>query len=356
MHVVMAAGGTAGHIEPALNTADTLRRLRPDWSVTFLGSERGLENTLVPARGYRLVTIPSTPIPRGLNARALRVPGSLLSSVRAARRVLREERPDVLVGFGGYVAGPAYVAARAESVPFIVHEANARPGWANRMGARLTPHVAAVRAGDLPGARAVAMPLRASIRDLDRSSASAAARAELGISGPTVLVFGGSQGAQRLNAIVADCLDAWLSEGITVIHLVGPANDLPPERPGYIPRTFTDRMDLMYAAADLVVCRSGAMTCAEVSAVGLPAIYVPLPVGNGEQELNAAPIVAAGGGVMIRDRDLTARALTDQVRDLMRDETRRRRMGESARSYGTRDADRVMAEWIIDIAEGNGVS
>lgn len=351
----MAAGGTAGHIEPALNTADTLLSLRPECSVTFLGSDRGLENKLVPARGYRLVTIPSAPIPRGVDARLLRVPGRLLSAVRAARRILRDERPDVLVGFGGYVAGPAYLAARAESVPFIVHEANARPGWANRMGARLTPHVAAVRAGDLPGARAVAMPLRTSIRELDRRSAAAAARAELGISGPTVLIFGGSQGAQRLNAIVADCVDAWVTEGITVIHLVGPANDLPGQRPGYIPRAFTDRMDLMYAAADLVICRAGAMTCAEVSAVGLPAIYVPLPVGNGEQELNAAPIVAAGGGLLIRDRDLTAQTLTRHVLALMRDEPRRRGMGESARAYGTRDADRVMAEWIIDIAEGTGV-
>lgn len=351
MHVVMAAGGTAGHIEPALNTADTLRELRPDWTVSFLGSERGLENSLVPARGYALSTIPSLPMPRGLDARALRVPGNLFSSVRSARRILREEHADVMVGFGGYVAGPAYLAARAEGVPFIVHEANARPGWANRLGARFTPHVAAVRVDDLPGARRVAMPLRRSIRELDRDHMAASARAGLGVTGPVLLVFGGSQGARRLNAIVAECLDSWLAAGITVIHLYGAANEAPTARPGYLPLAFSDRMDVMYAAADLVICRAGAMTCAEVAAVGLPAIYVPLPVGNGEQELNAAPVVGAGGGVLVRDQDLSAAWLTDQVLTLMQDEPRRRGMGESARACGSRDADRVMAEWIIDIAE-----
>jgi len=352
----MAAGGTAGHIEPAVNTADTLRRLRPDATVTFLGSDRGLENSLVPARGYPLVTVPSVPIPRGLDARAVRVPGALFASVRASRRALRELRADVVVGFGGYVAGPAYLAARAEGIPLIVHEANARPGWANRLGARLTPHVAAVRAGDLPHARAVGMPVRGSIRDLDRAAMAAEARRELGLEGPTLLVFGGSQGARRLNDLVAACLDEWQGAGIDVIHVYGAANVAPTPRPGYAPIPFSDRMDLLYAAADLVVCRAGAMTCAEVATVGLPAIYIPLPVGNGEQELNALPVVRDGGGVLVRDQDVTVPWLVDQVVTLMGDEPRRADMGRAASAHGSRNADEVMARWIIDVAEGSGAS
>lgn len=352
MHVVMAAGGTAGHIEPAVNTADTLRELRPGCTVTFLGSERGLESSLVPARGYPLVTVPSVPVPRGLDARLLKFPGSFTASVREARRILREGNVDAVVGFGGYASAPAYVAARWEHVPLLVHEANARPGWANRLGARLTRHVAAVRAGDLPHARAVGMPLRVSIRELDRAAKAEAARQELGVRSPTLLVFGGSQGARRLNELVAACLDAWLAEGISVIHIYGSSNAAPAARPGYLPLPFTDRMDLLYAAADIVLCRAGAMTCAEVAAVGLPAIYVPLPVGNGEQELNALPIVRAGGGVLIRDQDVTPAWLTEQVGALLRDEPRLRDMGARARAQGVRDADRVMAEWVIEIAEG----
>jgi len=352
VHVVMAAGGTAGHIEPALNTADTLRELRPGCTVTFLGSERGLETSLVPPRGYPLVTVPSAPIPRRLDPSLLRLPGSLMTSVRDTRRLLREGGVDAVVGFGGYASAPAYLAAWREHVPLLIHEANARPGWANRLGARLTRHVAAVRAGDLPHARAVGMPLRTSIRELDREARAATAREELGVRKPTVLIFGGSQGARRLNELVAECLDAWIARGINVIHIYGSANTAPSARPGYVPLPFTDRMDLAYAAADLVICRAGAMTCAEVAAVGLPAIYVPLPVGNGEQELNALPVVRVGGGVLIRDRDVTPEWLTEQVGSLLRDEQRLLCMATRAHAQGVRDADRVMAEWVIDIVEG----
>jgi len=272
--------------------------------------------------------------------------------MRRARRVLREESVDAVVGFGGYAAAPVYVAARAEGVPLLVHEANARPGWANRLGARLTRNVAAVRDGDLPHARAVGMPLRTSIRELDREHEVESARRELGVEGPVLLVFGGSQGARHLNALVAECLDAWLAEGISVIHIYGSTNEAPVARPGYLPMPFTDRMDRLYAAADLVVCRAGAMTCAEVAAVGLPAIYIPLPVGNGEQELNALPVVRAGGGVLIRDADVTPAWLREHVSELLNDDERLRTMGARAGEQGIRDADRILAQWVLDIAGG----
>lgn len=279
-----------------------------------------------------------------------------MASVREARTFLRDRNIDAVVGFGGYASAPAYVAARWEHVPLLVHEANARPGWANRLGARLTRNVAAVNMDDLPHARVVGLPLRKAIRNLDRQASVETAQRELGVRSPVLLVFGGSQGACRLNALVASCLDLWLADGITVIHIYGSSNTAPAPRPGYIPLPFTDRMDLLYATADLVVCRAGAMTCAEVAAVGLPAIYVPLPEGNGEQELNALPTVRAGGGLLIRDQDVTPAWLTDQVGALLRDEPRLREMGARARAQGVRDADRVMADWVIEIAEGGRAS
>ncbi|MGH8970533.1 MAG: UDP-N-acetylglucosamine--N-acetylmuramyl-(pentapeptide) pyrophosphoryl-undecaprenol N-acetylglucosamine transferase, partial [Actinomycetes bacterium] len=176
MHVVIAGGGTAGHIEPALALADALRRRDPDVGVTALGTARGLDTTLIPARGYELALIPPVPFPRRPSADALRVPGRLRNAVRTARDVLRDKDADVLVGFGGYVAGPAYLAARSAKVPIVVHEANPRPGWANRLGARFTPYVAVSFPGTaLAHARFVGLPIRRSIALLDRPARRAEA-------------------------------------------------------------------------------------------------------------------------------------------------------------------------------------
>ena len=161
MSVVLAGGGTAGHIEPALALADALRRADPQLSIVCLGTERGLETRLVPLRGYELALIPPVPLPRQLTPQLLSVPGRLGTSVSAAARVLAEARADVLVGFGGYVATPAYLAARRHHVPIVVHEANARPGLANRLGARFTTHVFTGQPDTkLPHARYIGIPLR----------------------------------------------------------------------------------------------------------------------------------------------------------------------------------------------------
>src|ERR1035437_4947943 len=140
MSVVLAGGGTAGHIEPALALADALRRVDPRIDITCLGTERGLETRLVPLRGYELALIPAVPLPRSMTTQLLHVPGRLATAVSAAAEVLDRTRCRVLVGFGGYVATPAYLAARRQHVPIVIHEANARPGLANRLGARVTPH------------------------------------------------------------------------------------------------------------------------------------------------------------------------------------------------------------------------
>jgi UDP-N-acetylglucosamine--N-acetylmuramyl-(pentapeptide) pyrophosphoryl-undecaprenol N-acetylglucosamine transferase len=356
VHVLLAAGGTGGHIEPALNVGDALTRLDPTVDITVMGSDRGLEGTLVPARGYELVTVPSVPLPRRPGGDLVKLGPRLSSAVRRATQILRERHVDVVVGFGGYAAVPAYLAARRTRTPLIIHEANARAGVANRLGARFTPHVFASFPDAMPGATPMALPLRHAISTLDRDARRGEARSHFGLSSdaPVLLVFGGSQGALRLNSVVAAALPGLRDRGIEVLHAFGGRNDAPPAAEGYVAVPFIERMDLAYAAADLAMTRAGAMTCAELAAVGLPAIYVPLPIGNGEQRVNALPVVEAGGGFLVDDAAITAEWLTDTAAAVLHDDDRLRAMGAAAFGHGVRDADEQLARIVLRVGSGGG--
>lgn len=357
LHVVLAAGGTAGHVEPALNLADALARLAPV-EVSVLGGTRGLETTLVPARGLTLRTVPAVPMPRRPSIDLVKLPPRLLAAVRQAEHHLREAKADIVVGFGGYAAVPGYLAARRLGIPLVIHEANARAGLANRLAARFTRHAFTAVPGTITNARVVGMPLRQVIATLDRSALRDEARSTFGLAvdRPVLLVFGGSQGAARLNAAVEGALPALLAAGCQVLHAVGGRNALPAAQDGYVPVAYLDRMDLAYAAADLALCRAGAMTCAELAAVGLPAVYVPLPIGNGEQRLNAEPVVGAGGGLLIDDAACTSEWLARTVPPLLHDEARRAAMGAAAHEHGVRDADEVLARAVLDAAAQDGAT
>ena len=360
MSVVLAGGGSAGHIEPALAVADALRRADPQISIVCLGTERGLETRLVPLRGYELALIPPVPLPRRVTPELLGVPGRLGSSVSAAMEVLDRTGAEVLVGFGGYVATPGYLAARRRQVPIVVHEANARPGLANRIGARFTRYVFTGQPGTrLPHASYVGIPLRQEIATLDRLALADKARAHFGLRPdlPVLLVTGGSQGARSLNYAVLDAAEWIRAAGIQVLHVLGPRSDidvrLPPGGPPYITLPYVDRMDLAYAAADFALCRSGAMTCAELTAVGLPAAYVPLPHGNGEQRLNALPIVRAGGGLMVNDADLSPEWIRDMLVPILLDPDLVAAMSQSAADMGARESDEWLAAEVLDVMEGH---
>jgi UDP-N-acetylglucosamine--N-acetylmuramyl-(pentapeptide) pyrophosphoryl-undecaprenol N-acetylglucosamine transferase len=358
MSVVLAGGGTAGHIEPALALADALRRADPRIEITCLGTERGLETRLVPLRGYELALIPAVPLPRSMTAELLHVPGRLGEAVGAAAKVLGRTRARVLVGFGGYVATPGYLAARRRHVPIVVHEANARAGLANRLGARFTRHVyTASPRTRLPNATCIGIPLRHEIAALDRLAIADKARAHFGLRPdlPVLLVTGGSQGARSLNYAVLDAA-AWIrAAGVQVLHILGPRSDLdirmPPAGPPYITLPYVDRMDLAYGAADFAICRSGAMTCAELTAVGLPAVYVPLPHGNGEQRLNALPIEEAGGGLIIPDAELSPEWIRDMLLPILLDAELVAAMSAAASSVGARDADSWLAREVMAVME-----
>jgi UDP-N-acetylglucosamine--N-acetylmuramyl-(pentapeptide) pyrophosphoryl-undecaprenol N-acetylglucosamine transferase len=359
MSVVLAGGGTAGHIEPALALADALRRADPELGIVCLGTERGLETRLVPMRGYELALIPPVPMPRKLTPELMGVPGRLNASVAAAGRVLDQARARVLVGFGGYVATPAYLAARRRHVPIVVHEANARPGLANRIGARFTRYVYTGQPDTkLPHARYVGIPLRREIAGLDRLALADKARAHFGLRPdlPVLLVTGGSQGARTLNYAVLDAAEAIRGAGIQVLHILGPRSDIqvqmPPGGASYVTLPYLDRMDLAYAAADFALCRSGAMTCAELTAVGLPACYVPLPHGNGEQRLNALPVAAAGGGLIVADAELTPEWIRSDLLPILTDAQLVAAMSQAAAGIGHRDTDVQMATEILGLIRG----
>ncbi len=359
MKVMLAGGGSAGHIEPALALADALRRIDPGAEITCLGTERGLETRLIPLRGYALELIPAVPMPRSVTPKLLTVPGRLAGAVSAAAAVLDRTGAQALVGFGGYVATPAYLAARRRQVPIIVHEANPKPGLANRLGARFTTHVfTGNRDTQLRNGTYIGIPIRREIAELDRLGLGDKARVHFGLRPdlPVLLVTGGSQGARSINTAVFGAAD-WLRDaGVQVLHIIGPRNghDAPAQATGvpYVASPFIDRMDLAYAAADFALCRAGAMTCAELTAVGLPAAYVPLPIGNGEQRLNALPVVKQGGGMLVADGELTPEWIRDTLLPVLVNIDQVADMSEAAASLGQRDADRWLAEAVIKIVAG----
>jgi UDP-N-acetylglucosamine--N-acetylmuramyl-(pentapeptide) pyrophosphoryl-undecaprenol N-acetylglucosamine transferase len=358
VRALLAGGGTAGHTSPLLATADALRRLEdPDdrVSVTALGTPRGIEGRVVPEAGYPLEMIPPVPLPRRPSADLVRVPARLRAAFTATLAVLDRLQPDVVVGFGGYVSVPAYLAARRRHLPIVVHEGNALPGIANKLGARLTTHVATSFPGTpLRHSSYVGLPIRRIISTLDRAELREEARSGFGLDPelPTLLVTGGSQGARRLNQAVSGAAHDLAAAGVQVLHVAGPKGEVSVPGGGvpYVVLPYVDRMDLAYAAADLVLCRAGANTVTEVASVGLPAVFVPLPIGNGEQELNARPVVDAGGGLLVADAALTPEWVGSVVPDLLRDPARLATMSAAAAGLIPRDADEKLARMVLAAA------
>lgn len=347
--VVVAGGGTAGHIEPALAVADELAA-EFGVRVVALGTERGLEKELVPARGYELKLIDPVPVPRKVGPALFKLPFRVVGALRQTRRVLRETHADAVVGFGGYVSAPAYLAARSLGLPFFVHEANARAGLANKLGVWLGGTGLNAVSGSGMRGDVVGVPVRRSLAAAQPEEHAAAAREKWGLREgvPTVLVTGGSQGARSLNTAIEAAAPQLVESDYQILHAYGKKNQPPAQLEGHVAVPYIDTMDLAYAVADLVVCRAGAMTVAEVTAAGLPALYVPLPHGNGEQALNARPVIAAGGATMLNDADLSGQVLADRVRSILGDEDVRQSMVAATKASGLGQAAQVIATRVND--------
>jgi UDP-N-acetylglucosamine--N-acetylmuramyl-(pentapeptide) pyrophosphoryl-undecaprenol N-acetylglucosamine transferase len=321
MKIVLAGAGTAGHIEPALAVADAWRKEFPKCEFEFVGTMAGLENILVSDAGFKLITIPKVTLPRSLT------PAGLLAPIRFGQALSKSlhivSGAQCVIGFGGYVSAPIYLAAALQKIPFVIHEANAIPGWANKFGAFLGGAMAVgkpVKAGKFKSAEVVGLPLKPAISaalDIAKSdwpAARSAAKEKLGIKSgkPLLLIMGGSQGSAAINSIVASALSNLLTD-FELLHSVGGKNQLPLVTAGYQPVSYIEDMATAYLAADLIIGRSGAITCAEISALGKYAIFVPLAIGNGEQARNADFLIEQGRAELVQQSEFSAQWLIKNI-------------------------------------------
>ena len=363
MLVIVGTGGTAGHIFPALATAERLRERGAD--VLFVGRKDGQEAALVPAAGFRMETVQALPFDRGFTLGAIRAPFAALRAAHLVRPVVR--RADVVLGMGGYVSVPVSLAARRERVPLVLHEQNAIAGLANRAAARWARAVALSfeeARRQLPRrARTVVTgnPIRAEIAAVPERRAELAREARTALDlderRRTVVVFGGSQGALRLNrATVGMCARLAERTDVQILLLTGPKHHDEIRR--QLPATpllrtvgFLARMDHAYAVADLAVARAGAATVAELTACEVPAILVPYPHATGRhQEANAHAVSRAGGAEVLADEQVDGDELHRRVSALLDDLERLGRMRAGARSFGRPDAADALADVVVGAA------
>ena len=372
--VLIAAGGTGGHVMPGLALARTLAARAPGTVVTWAGTSRGIESRAVAAAGIELDLLPILPLSRRLSVDSVLAPFAAVAGTLAARSLIRRRGADVVVGMGGYVTLPVAIGARLAGVPVVLHEQNAIPGLANRLAARVATVVALgvpEAAGAFGGARTVPVgnPVRPELAHLDRDALREAALAEFGLRPDryTVFVFGGSQGARRLNQAIIETAGRWPHPGLVqILHACGGrdeelvkagwtevADRLGALHVSVVP--FIDRMDLAYAVADLAVCRAGALTVAELTAAGLPAIMVPLPHAvGGHQAANARVLARAGGVVAVDDAELDGARLVREADELLGQPRELARMAKTMRDLSRPDAARELADLVL-AAAGRGL-
>lgn len=358
LRLVVAGGGTAGHISPMLAIADAVKDEHPDAQITALGSPGGLETKLVPEAGYPLELVPKAPMPRSINLDLVKFPFRFIKALNNAKKVLRATKAEAVLGVGGYVCTPAYLAAKQLKLPIFVHEANSVAGMANKLGAKNASFVGTTFANTgLPGEVQVGMPMRSNVATMDKAALREEARQYFGVTGdkPVLLVTGGSSGAQSINTAIAQTLEELNSAGVQTIHITGRGKQLVDDsgnlvaHDGYAQVEYVDRMDYAYAVADLMICRSGAGTVCELAVAGTASVLVPLPIGNGEQKLNARELVAAGGAMLVSDADFTKTYITESVIELLTDQHKLELMSQAAASLGQREAAQIMARQIIDV-------
>lgn len=315
---LLAGGGTAGHVNPLLALADEIRDNQPGDKVLILGTNEGLEGKLVPEKNFELLTIPKLPFPRKLGVYLLKFPFKFQSSVKQIKRILKEREVDVVVGFGGYAAAPAYTAAK-KRLPIIVCEPNVLPGIANKIGAKWAKAVAVAYEGtDLPNATYVGVPIRKEIFQDQVDKQTAAKEFGLDHKKPILLVFGGSLGAKTINDTVWNSAGVIIASGWQILQITGAKWDAPGEpAQGHFVTKYVDRMAYAYSAADLVLSRSGASSVAEITALAKAAVYVPLPIGNGEQELNASWAVDHGAAILVKDESFTSEWVETTLLELL---------------------------------------
>jgi len=368
VRVVVAGGGTAGHVLPAIALA---RRLRDEHgaAVRFVGARGGLESKLVPEAGFEFDGVDARPLHRELSLRAVLAPLAVARSVRRCLPLV--SGADAVVGMGGYVSVPVVAAAIRKRRPILLHEQNAVPGLANRVFARFADLVAlsfAEAGRRLPRrtrTRVTGNPVRDEILrargERDALAKEAMSSFDLEVGRRTVLVLGGSQGALRIDRAVAGATSLLRERSdLQIVVLTGRAHfDLVNEtsvtdgRLVFRAIPYLERMELAYALADLVVARAGATSIAEIAACGLPAMLVPYPYATARhQAANASAAAAAGAAVVVSDADLSPQTFVERVSSLLSDERRLEAMARAARSWGRPDASDDLARAVVEVAGG----
>lgn len=370
MKVLLAGGGTAGHINPALAIAGTIRKMRPDTEFLFIGNKDGMEQRLVTQAGYPIESITISGFRRGIkpkdaldNIRTVR--RTITSSVQA-KKIIQKFNPDICIGTGGYVSGPVVRAAARLGIPCVIHEQNAYPGVTNKLLSRRVKKVMlAVEAAKkyFPNADVVVTgnPVRGEILTADKEQS----RQKLGLDQrPVVLSFGGSLGAEKINQAVADLVARSGMDGrYQHIHAYGKYGDFFPglveekgadlsKAPNLDIRPYIDNMPDCMAAADLVICRAGAITLSELQAMGKPAILIPSPnVAENHQYHNAMALVNAGAAELIEESELTGELLTQRADEMLRDRAKLQKYSECARRMAITNANERIYAVVKKIVE-----
>jgi len=354
---VLAGGGTGGHVYPALALADELvARGHPPTSLRFVGGRRGIEGRVVAEAGYHIDLLPGRGLQRRLTlANVGAVWGAVVAAARAWR-IVRRARPSVVVGFGGYASLPTVAAARLSRLPAVVHEQDAVPGLANRIGIRLGARAAvSLPTAAVPGARLTGNPVRSAVAQAGRRPAEP----------PLVAVFGGSLGARSINRATLGLYDRWRHRRDVALRHVTGRRDFdecarrlaelrrPDDLLDHTMVPYEDHMELLLGRAALAVCRAGAGAVAELTAVGVPSVLVPLPGSPGDhQGRNAAALGEAGAAVVLPDAECDAERLDAVAGSLVSDPQARRRMEDAARSLGHPDAAARLADLVEEVARG----
>jgi UDP-N-acetylglucosamine--N-acetylmuramyl-(pentapeptide) pyrophosphoryl-undecaprenol N-acetylglucosamine transferase len=358
MNILFAGGGTGGHLYPAIAIAEEIVKLAPGTTVAFVGTKEKIEARVVPQKGYPFHTIWISGFSRRLRLSNILFPVKVIVALVQSFFVIRKVKPDAVVGTGGYVCGPILFVASLLNIPTVVHESNSYPGVTTRMlAARVTRVFTTFEVTKqwLPrnaNSEVIGNPTRAELSGITRGKG--AAMFGLSAEKKTLFAFGGSLGASSLNTVMPAVITEAVAQDVQVIWQTGESDwqaaAAVPHHPNIKVLKYVDRMDCGYAAADLIISRSGATTLAELTRLGKPAVLIPYPyAAANHQELNASAMVEAGAAVMIKDAELSTR-LIGTVFGLLKDDERRMEMSRKSLTLGKPDAGTLLAKKIMELA------
>ncbi len=357
LRLIIAGGGTGGHIFPAIAIANAIKELRPDVEILFVGATGKMEMEKVPQAGYSIKGLTIAGFDRGSLIKNIWLPFKLIKSFFQVRKIFKEFKPDAVIGVGGYSSFPVLKSAQQKGIPTFIHESNSFAGKSNIMlGKKATRVFVASEGMDkfFPAEKIVITgnPVRKSITQSNVTKDEALTFFELGNSKPTVLVFGGSLGAKSINEVIAqhildfDPLDMqviWQTGKTTASEYLERAKPLS----NVWANDFINEMDKAYAAADIVVSRSGAMTVAELCATKKPVIFVPFPfAAEDHQTVNAQYLVERDAALMVKD-DMVKARLFNEITILAKDEEKQEKLSKNIAAFAVKDADKKIAEEIM---------